>query len=103
MNKALKELHNLMNAEIELTNTISEIVHDMITQYKKSLIGKKVECWDYNTKTWFETIISDVNVKFHVVTHHISDECYVEVTIGHNTRHERFSWYNLKNVKFIED
>lgn len=103
MNKALKDLHNLMNAEMVLVNSISGIVNDMIKQYKKSLIGKKVECWDYNTKTWFETIISDVKVKFHVVTRNISDECYVEVTVGHNTRHQRCSWYSLKDVKFIED
>lgn len=102
MIKAQQDLIHIQTAETEILNSSRLIIEDMVSDYKKSLIGKKVRCWDYTFKHWYDSDIVkvDVNTNSNGLINGIA---YVGVLIRKGTPQEWLTYHNIEHVKFLED
>lgn len=102
MNKVQQDLIHIQSVEAEIKNSVQTIVDEMIDKYKSNLIGKKVRCWDYTFKHWYDSEIVkvDVNTDSNGLINGIA---YIGVLIRKGTPQEWLTYHNIEHVKFLED
>ncbi|EHU8781211.1 hypothetical protein N0S44_000444 [Escherichia coli] len=104
MNKELayKGIEKLKFVEKELIESVETMVEDYVFDFKKTLIGCKVKCWDHTIREWFSAIILDVKVSRTGIGNLVNGECFVYTEYNNGTRHLSKGWHNLEDVEFIE-
>ncbi|HHJ0579966.1 TPA: hypothetical protein ACQFCQ_001282 [Escherichia coli] len=102
INNAQSNLLYIKSVEAEIKNSVQTIVNEMIDKYKSNLIGKKVRCWDYTFKHWYDSEIVkvDVNTDSNGLINGIA---YIGVLIRKGTPQEWLTYHNIEHVKFLED
>lgn len=103
MIKEQQDLIHIQTAETEILNSSRLIIEEMVSDYKKSLIGKKVRCWDYTFKHWYDSDIVKVDVQTSSTSGLLNGMAYVVVTVDKGKVTERLAYHNIEHVKFLED